>query len=46
MDPKKNPHYLDDDHAYMKCLTDHRLAVHAIDRSAPAGPTTTASRRS
>ncbi|MFI9388308.1 hypothetical protein [Kutzneria sp. NPDC052558] len=31
MDPKKNPHYYDDYHAYMKCLPEHGLMVHAID---------------
>jgi hypothetical protein len=31
LDSRKNPHYLDDYHAYMKCLTGHGMAVHAID---------------
>ena len=31
MDPKKNPHYLDDYHVYLKCMNDKGLAVHAID---------------
>lgn len=31
LDKDKNPHFLDDYHVYMKCLTDHGLAVHAID---------------
>jgi hypothetical protein len=31
LDQAKNPHYLDDYHVYMKCLTDNGLRVHAID---------------
>jgi hypothetical protein len=31
LDSSKNPHFLDDYHAYMQCLTSHGLAVHAID---------------
>ncbi|QUQ67607.1 hypothetical protein [Kutzneria sp. CA-103260] len=31
MDPKKNPHFYDDYHVYMKCLPEHGLMVHAID---------------
>ena len=31
LDRAKNPHYVDEYHVYMKCLTDHGMAVHAID---------------
>jgi hypothetical protein len=31
LDQSKNPHYLDQYHAYMTCLTGHGVAVHAID---------------
>jgi hypothetical protein len=31
LDQAKNPHYLDDYHVYMKCLTDKGMRVHAID---------------
>jgi hypothetical protein len=31
LDKAKNPHFLDDYHGYMKCLTDHGVLVHAID---------------
>lgn len=31
LDQKKNPHYLDEYHTYMTCLTSHDVAVHAID---------------
>ncbi|MFC0540190.1 hypothetical protein [Kutzneria chonburiensis] len=31
LDKSKNPHFLDDYHVYMKCLTDKGMRVHAID---------------
>jgi hypothetical protein len=31
LDQSRNPHYLDQYHAYMTCLTSHGVAVHAID---------------
>ena len=31
LDQARNPHYLDQYHAYMTCLTSRGLAVHAID---------------
>ncbi|MBB5890521.1 hypothetical protein [Kutzneria kofuensis] len=31
LDQSRNPHYLDQYHAYMTCLTSHDLAVHATD---------------
>ena len=31
LDQSRNPHYLDQYHAYMTCLTGHGVAVHAIE---------------
>jgi hypothetical protein len=31
LDQSRNPHYLDQYHAYLTCLTTHQLAVHATD---------------
>ncbi|QUQ67842.1 hypothetical protein [Kutzneria sp. CA-103260] len=31
LDQSKNPHYLDQYHVYMTCLTSHGVAVHAIE---------------
>jgi hypothetical protein len=31
LDQARNPHYLDQYHAYLTCLTTHGLAVHATD---------------
>jgi hypothetical protein len=31
LDQSRNPHYLDQYHAYLTCLTGHELMVHAID---------------